>query len=223
MGFVLFAYEFEVLSMCKTADDNLQHKDTQCQWAFRHPPCIKHKNKRPPHYREMVQDAARNLCLSKQETALLAYYGDCKDGFRPSKQYIESKTGIPKNSIQNTRKGLIRRNIIAYNSQHGIITVLWPRIEAFAMLTEPLKKGEALKGKYSQPEQAEKNDTTSTLKALSERYWDDDSINWSSNSCFYKQATRPLTETEARAYRFFSSLTESEYQSLLTLFQFFTP
>ena len=70
----------------------------------RKPPEILHSEKRPAHYRIMIDDCTRNIHLRKQAAALLMYYAEQANHFRPALATVEKATGIPQNKVSDVRK-----------------------------------------------------------------------------------------------------------------------
>ena len=107
--------------------------------ALKPPPQIQHSEPRPENYRAMVKDCAKNIHLRKQSTALLQYYANQANHFRPALATVEKETGIPANKVSEIRQIQVKRGLIAYNNEHGFIYIGWDRIRAFAMLEMPLR------------------------------------------------------------------------------------
>lgn len=105
----------------------------------RSPPQIIHSEPRPEAYRQMIEDASRNIHLRKQSSALLLCYASHANHFRPALELIEKQTGIAKNKVSEIRKRLHDRGLISYNAEQGYIYIDWRRVRAFAMLEKPLR------------------------------------------------------------------------------------
>lgn len=74
--------------------DNIMHS----------PPQIIHSEPRPEAYRQMIEDAARNIHLRKQSTALLLCYASHANHFRPAMKIITAETGIAPQDISKVRQ-----------------------------------------------------------------------------------------------------------------------
>ena len=174
------------------------------------PPQIHHEAARPLCYKQMVKDAAANLRLSKQQCALLSFYADCREGFRPARKTISQQTGIPAGTISKARGSLCDRMILTYDERTTCVTLYWDRIRAFAMLEMPLTKEEALRGRYSDPNRPAVQKLT--LGDLDANYWDNDAIRWD-NCPIIAPANhvRPLKNTERAFLSFLSKLTVCEF------------
>lgn len=70
----------------------------------RHPPQIVHSEPRPADYRQMIEDAARNIHLRRQAAALLLFYAKQADHFTPALKLIERETGIARNKVSEVRR-----------------------------------------------------------------------------------------------------------------------
>ena len=68
------------------------------------PPQIIHSEPRPEAYRQMVKDAAHNIHLRGQSTALLLCYASHANHFRPAMKIITAKTGIAPQDISKVRR-----------------------------------------------------------------------------------------------------------------------
>ena len=100
----------------------------------RKPPEILHSEKRPDHYRIMIEDCARNIHLRKQAATLLMYYAGQDNHFRPALATVEKATGIPTQDISKVRKRLHDHGLIAYHEYPGFIYISWRHIRAYARL-----------------------------------------------------------------------------------------
>lgn len=109
--------------------DNIQHA----------PPQIIHSEPRPQEYRQMIEDAARNIHLRRQSASLLICYASHANRFRPALKLISEQTKIAPQDISKVRKRLVEHGLIDYSAEHGFIFIDWQRIRAFAMLEKPLR------------------------------------------------------------------------------------
>ena len=103
------------------------------------PPKIIHSMRRPENYRQLTHDAANNVHLRKQATALLECYACHTNGFRPAAKLIERETGIARQDISKVRKRLVTHGLIAYHDPPGFIFIDWERIRVFASKMKPLQ------------------------------------------------------------------------------------
>ena len=159
---------------------------------------------RPVYYRDMIRDCAGNIRLSKRQTALLAYYADCGNGFSPALKEIEKQTGIPANKVWEVRSVLLQRQLI--DIVGNALYIKWVRIRALAMMPK-LTKHDAMTGVWNW------HRTEPTIRQLEKmRPRDKDALP------VLNTQQRELSEDEKRFYRFVYSLTEKQYFDLLEAF-----
>lgn len=108
------------------------------EW-FREAPQIIHSEPCPGCCSQMIRDAAKNIHIRNQATALLECYASHATGFRPAAELITQQTGIAANKISEVRKKLVDYGLIAYKNDPGFIFINWQRISTYALLPEPLK------------------------------------------------------------------------------------
>ena len=101
---------------------------------YKNPPQILHSEPRPENYRRMIHDAAHNIHMRKQATALLECYASHANTFRPAAKVITRQTGIAKQDISKVRKRLVEYGLIAYQDYPGFIFIDWHRIRIYAQL-----------------------------------------------------------------------------------------
>ena len=82
----------------------------------------------------MIQDAANNIHMRKQATALLECYASHANTFRPAAKVITRQTGIAANKISEIRKNLVEYGLIAYRDYPGFVYIDWRRIRTYAQL-----------------------------------------------------------------------------------------
>lgn len=87
----------------------------------------------------MIDDAAQNVRLKKQATALLQYYANQANHFRPALATVEKATGIPRNKISEIRKRIADHGLIAYSEAEEYIYIDWQHIRIYAALEKPLE------------------------------------------------------------------------------------
>lgn len=109
------------------------------------PPRIEYSS-RPPYYRQVVDDAAKNVRLSARASALLTYYCNQASGFSPALKLIERKTGIAQNKVSEIRQELVRKGVLWYDAGEHVIFIDWERLRFLAMLETPLGKSESMNG-----------------------------------------------------------------------------
>jgi len=107
------------------------------KYYYDDPPAIYHEPYRPTRYIEMATNAAKNIHLHKQATALLLYYADSANSFRPACKTIEANTNISAKKVSEIRQSLVNRGLILYR-QKTFIILDWKRISTFAALSEPI-------------------------------------------------------------------------------------
>ena len=103
------------------------------EW-YKEPPQILHSEPRPAYYRQMIEDASRNIHLRRQAKTLLLFYANRSNSFRPSLKFIEQETGIPENKVSSVRKILDEHGLVAYHNYPGFIYIAWGNIRAYALL-----------------------------------------------------------------------------------------
>lgn len=79
---------------------------------IRMPPEIIHLNFIKGSHKDIIQDVIDKFGLKSEEAKLLMLYGTCKNRFKPSRKYIEKKTGIKKDNISRVRKKLVDHGFI---------------------------------------------------------------------------------------------------------------
>ena len=111
----------------------------------RTPPRIVHGAQRPKRadIYEVINKAADNAKMTKQERRLLLYLADQADGFTPAQKTIHNATGIPETRIKNVRRSLQKLSVIdyKYNEYDHFLFINWTVIRGYALLPEPLKVG----------------------------------------------------------------------------------
>ena len=164
------------------------------------PPKIIHSRSRPTLYRQMVTDAARNLHLRQQATALLSYYADQANGFRAALKTIEKHTKIPENKISDVRKRLIRFGLIAYQPK-VCVYIDWERIKVYASLQKPLRLPQSKNYTFAPAECPRKKKPRKTLQYYENK--------------FHINNERIMSPWEEKFYSILMQFTEDEYTMMV--------
>ena len=135
-------------------------------------------------HKEIIQDIINKFGLKSEEAKLLMLYGTCRNRFKPSRKYIEGKTGILKDNITRVRKKLVDHGFIElYKRKDGTsaIYIDWVQLRDLASIPKDMlgkkknryvaKVDHAWTPKYSYLDSKTLSDETKMMLFASD-YWD---------------------------------------------------
>lgn len=169
------------------------------------PLAIKHVGKPKDGWKQMVQDACRNVRMGARATRLLLYYAGCGNGYTPSAFTVYKETGICSKHLYAVRKDIIARGLMDVDEY---ILIDWKRMKIFAMLTEPLNFKKGSPERYFSPVGAVDKPKTFSHKPL-----------WYTGRNYIIKHPRELTKDEEDFYEILSNMSEREYVEMVRAFQ----
>lgn len=108
------------------------------------PAYIKHYSyKEGESHKDIVQDIIRKFRIKNENAKVFSLYCLSQGGFRPSKQYIENKTGVAKNNVLRARKWLVDNGLIGFDKEANEIQIDWFQLRNLALIPEeeiPIRK-----------------------------------------------------------------------------------
>lgn len=80
----------------------------------------------------LTEEVIQKFHIKKTYAALFRLYCLSSGGFRPSKQYIENKTGIASTHVSRTRQWLVDFGLIGFDKEANEIQIDWDQIRGLA-------------------------------------------------------------------------------------------
>jgi len=125
------------------------------------PAYIKHYSyKEGESHKDLVNDIIHKFKIKSENAKVFSLYCLCQGGFRPSKQYIQNKTGVTKNHILRARQWLVDNGFIGFNKEDNEIQIDWFQLRALASIPEneiPKRKLYSIGNIYLPKKEAEKS------------------------------------------------------------------
>lgn len=101
--------------------------------TYLHPPRIRHcYRKTSDSMDELSLLCASALHMSKGELALLQFYSECQNGFRPAVKLIAEKTGMNRSQIFRCRTRLEEHGVVKV--EDDVVLIDWNRVRLFSTL-----------------------------------------------------------------------------------------
>lgn len=128
------------------------------------------------NHEELINDIVCKFKVKRTYAALFRLYCLSSGGFRPSKQYIQDKTGILKDNVLRTRKWLVDFGLIGFDEEANEIQVDWDHLRALASVPEEqipvrshYKIGKVNPHRNAEPKLSD-DDMIATMQFISEVY-----------------------------------------------------